>query len=256
LLHNAPASRPNPLDALLAEFATVRVELAGARQQLIALKGEAMERFDALDLGTQRILSRVDDGFTDLMHSLTDEAKDGPRLFSFEPVERSKFNPKGWAKKRFRVTLWCEHSRLPLPLLNKHDRDGVYEFDVTREWFEKAAPFLKVLTGTLSLVLPVAASVTKLALEESAYNAIENQLDFGKSCAETMLNASEKTADWLSRSDAPEMERGEVIRAQGAVLRQLQAWLKEKDPGFGGLVRVQNKRNEFLWVHPQFEAEY
>ena len=23
-----------------------------------------------------------------------------------------------------------------------------------------------------------------------------------------------------------------------------------------GLVRVQNKRQEFLWVHPQFEREY
>jgi len=41
-----------------------------------------------------------------------------------------------------------------------------------------------------------------------------------------------------------------------AVLRQLQAWLKEKDPSFGGLVRVQNKRQEFLWVHPRFEGEY
>ncbi len=37
-------------------------------------------------------------------------------------------------------------------------------------------------------------------------------------------------------------------------LRQLHAWLK--DPGLGGLVRVQNKRQEFLWVHPQFEEEY
>ena len=41
-----------------------------------------------------------------------------------------------------------------------------------------------------------------------------------------------------------------------AILRQLQTWLKEKDPGFGGLVRVTNKRQEFLWVHPQFEGEY
>ena len=51
-------------------------------------------------------------------------------------------------------------------------------------------------------------------------------------------------------------QRGEGIEAQGAVLRQLHAWLKEKAPGFGGLVRVQNKRHEFLWVHPQFEKEY
>ena len=58
------------------------------------------------------------------------------------------------------------------------------------------------------------------------------------------------------RSDAPELERGAAIRADGAVLRQLHAWLKQEDPSFGGLIRVQNKRNEFLWVHPMFEGEY
>ena len=52
------------------------------------------------------------------------------------------------------------------------------------------------------------------------------------------------------------MEHGEAIEAHGGVLRQLQAWLKEKDASFGGLVRVQNKRQEFLWVHPQFEKKY
>jgi hypothetical protein len=49
---------------------------------------------------------------------------------------------------------------------------------------------------------------------------------------------------------------GGAIRAHGAVLRQLHAMLKEKDVGFGGLVRVQNKRQEFLWVHPMFEEKY
>jgi hypothetical protein len=27
-------------------------------------------------------------------------------------------------------------------------------------------------------------------------------------------------------------------------------------PGFGGLVRVMNKRQEFLWVHEKFAGEY
>ncbi len=256
LLRNAPAARPGPLEELLAEFAMVKAELIGARRQLTALRGEAMGRFDKLDLRTQRILSKVDNAFTGLMRALTDEAKDGPRLFSLHPVERSAFNPKGWVKKRFRVTLWCEHSRLPLPLLNKHDREGVYEFDVTQEWFEKAAPLLKVLTGTLSLVLPVAASAAKLGIEEEAYKAMEDRLTFGKDCVDAMLQATEKTVEWADESEGPGLEREGVIRARGAELRQLQAWLKEKDPGFGGLVRVQNKRQEFLWVHPQFEKEY
>jgi hypothetical protein len=51
---------------------------------------------------------------------------------------------------------------------------------------------------------------------------------------------------------------GRGIRAQDSELRELHALLKEKDPTgtFGGLARVQNKRREFLWVHPQFVGEY
>ncbi|NTW54860.1 MAG: hypothetical protein HGB15_08930 [Chlorobaculum sp.] len=256
LLGNAPAARPDPMHELLVNFAEIREALESVRTQIGSQHAEVIGRFDDVDAAGRETLSKLELAYTGLMHTLLDEAREGPRLFSFEPVEQSRFNPKDWVKKRFRVTLWCEHSRLPLPLINKHDRAGVIEFDVMREWFEKAAPFLKVLSGTLSLVLPVAASVTKLALEESAYKAIENQLDFGKSCVETMLSVSEKSAEWLSRSDAPELERGAAIRAQGAVLRQLHAWLKQEDPSFGGLIRVQNKRQEFLWVHPQFEGEY
>lgn len=51
-------------------------------------------------------------------------------------------------------------------------------------------------------------------------------------------------------------EHGEARQAQNAMLRELHAFLKERDPGFGGLVRVQNKRREFLWVHPWFKDEY
>ena len=44
--------------------------------------------------------------------------------------------------------------------------------------------------------------------------------------------------------------------ARGALLRELQALLLDRDPGFGGLKRVQNKRHEYVWIHPRFETEY
>src|SRR6185295_12918480 len=162
------------------------------------------------------------------MRTFSDEAKEGPRLFSLQPVGRSAFNPNGWAKKQFRVTLWCEHTRLPLPLINKNDDEGVYEFDVTREWFAKAAPFLKVLAGTLSLVLPVAASATKLALDEATYKALENQLDFGKNCAEAMLTSTGKTSEWLEEKEGIEADRTGIMRADGGTLREFQSWLKKE----------------------------
>jgi hypothetical protein len=241
LLRNAPAARPISLDDLLDEFAEIR------------------DKLDEVNVNTRRILSRIDDAYNGLIQAFTDEAKEGPRLFSLVPVKRSGFNPKQWTSEKFRLTLWCEHSRQPLtsPKLNGPDsKKGVYEIELTREWFKKAAPFLKVLTGILSLVLPVASSGIKLALDDTAYKAIEEQLDFGKDVIEASLEGSEKIGDWLGGKDVTSLEHGEAIRAQGATLRELHTLLKAKDPSFGGLVRVMNKRQEFLWVHPQFEKEY
>ncbi len=50
----------------------------------------------------------------------------------------------------------------------------------------------------------------------------------------------------MSAVDTITLEQGEAIRAQSATLRELHALLKAKDPGFGGLARVMNKRQEFL----------
>ena len=107
-----------------------------------------------------------------------------------------------------------------------------------------------------SLVLPVASSATKLLLDDATYKGIEKELDLGQKSIESVIKGGEKLGSWLGENDAPDMEHGEGVRAQGAILRQLHSFLKEKDPGFGGLVRVRNKRQEFLWVHPQFEKEY
>lgn len=111
-------------------------------------------------------------------------------------------------------------------------------------------------TGTLSLILPVAASGVKLALDETAYNAIEEQLDFGKRVIDAVIGEGTKIGDWMGASATARLEHGEAIRAERTILREFQALIKAKDPGFGGLVRVMNKRQEFLWVHPQFEGKY
>ena len=257
LLRNAPTAQPDATDVLFAEFADVKQALSLIYHKIQQHDTDVMRRHDQLDAHDQRLLSLIDDSFTDLMHALTDEAKEGPRLFSLVPVDRSTFNPRTWVSTKFRLILWCEHSRLPLPNLNgQNDDSGVYEIELTRTWFQKTAPFLKVLTSTLSLVLPVASSGIKLALDETAYKAIEEQLDFSENIINASLSGSEKIGDWLGEDDATVSERGQAIRAKGAVLRELHALLKAQDPSFGGLIRVRNKRQEFLWVHPQFEEEY
>ena len=79
-----------------------------------------------------------------------------------------------------------------------------------------------------------------------------------KNCAESFLKASDPINDWLTSDDESQLNPTRELQAHGVVLRELHAMLKRKDPAshFGGLVRVQNKRREFLWVHPQFVNKY
>jgi hypothetical protein len=245
------------LQDLLANSVEVINALVAVRLQVSKQHVELLGRFESLDIASKELINKVEAGYAGLMQALVDEAKEGPRLFSFEPVDPRFFDRPKWISEKFRITLWCEHSRAPLPILNGgDDRRGVYEVQLTREWLTKAAPFLKVLAGTLSLVVPVAASAMKLMLDDAEFKRIEEQLDLGQKSVDSVIKGGEKVGSWLGDGDAPDWHRKEAVRAQGAVLRQLHAWLREKDPTFGGLIRVQNRRKEFLWVHPQFVTEY
>lgn len=236
-----------PMDVVLAQLTKVRGELANLKDGVFSL-----------DTDVRAMIGQANEQFELFMNALTDPAKDGPRLFSFEPVKPGFWDKPKWIAEKFRLTLWCEHSRLPLPMLTGKKKLGVYEVELTKDWVKRSAPFLKVLSGTLSLALPIAAPAAKLAMNAAAFDAIENQLDFGKACAESFLDAGQHVGDWLSSDDTTQVESGRAVLAQGAMLRELHALLKEMDKagGFGGLVRVQNKRREFLWVHPQFVHEY
>ena len=241
LLANAPAAtQPISLDVLIKQFVEVKNQLSEVNEN------------------TRRILSQVDKNYVDFIKVFTDEAKEGPRLFSFFPMERSKFNPKEWTRHQFRLVLWCEHSRLPLPALNGIDsKKGVYDLELTREWFTKAAPYLKLLTGTLSLVLPVASSTLKV-IDDAAFKTLENQLGLGKEALDAFTGAGTAINEFIGAVDTTGLKQGVSVRGDGAILREFHSLLKAKDPSnnFGGLVRVMNKRQEFLWVHERYTSEY
>ena len=191
LLRNAPVATAVAAESLFVEFDEVKRGLAVIYQKLQAGQAEAIGRFDQLDTNDQQLLSRIDDSFAGLMRAFTDEAKEGPRLFSLIPVTRDSFDPWNWTTSRFRLTLWCEHSHLPLPILNQDKKIGVYEFDLTRQWVKEAAPFLKAFTITLRTLLPVAFSAAKLLTDAAIYKAVENELDFSKDCIDALIGGSE-----------------------------------------------------------------
>ena len=232
-------------------------ELASGQATIL---GAVANGFSSVDAQLRTLMSQADEQYAELLTTLTDPAKEGPRLFSFEPVDRSNFNPKKWTREKFKLTLWCEHRRLPLTALNEEgDNSGVYEIELSREWVQKAAPVIKVISTTLSLALRIAVPGTKLATDDTEYKAISEQLNFGVKTSDALIKGGEKVGDWLVVDDKAGLDETQrMIRAQGSLLRELHAMLQKVDPakGFGGLERVQNKRREFLWVHKQFVSEY
>jgi len=246
LLANAPTAQPSPALTLDQIQDVVKEEL-----KVVLIRTQEVSQ----DVRT--LLTRGDEQFAYLMKTLTDEAKDGPRLFSLKPMDPTFFDRPQWLSAKFQITLWCEHSRQPLPALNPPgSTEGIYELDIPRAWFVKAAPLIKTMSTVLSLFLPLAGSAIKLNLDDTSYKAFEEQLDFGQKALESVLKSSDLATDWQSEHDTPNLGYGDTIRAEGFMLRTLHALLKEKDPSFGGLEKVQNNRREFLWVHPQFMKEY
>ena len=132
----------------------------------------------------------------------------------------------------------------------------------------------RFVAGALSLVLPVAGSAVKWELDDTAYKRIEQDLDLSQETFTALLGAGGATGNWLAHDDETELAdyvgQAELIQAaredrrrygkpkaaQGALLRELQALLRDRAPGFGGLKRVQNKRRQYIWIHPRFEKEY
>ncbi|MEO8357943.1 MAG: COR domain-containing protein [Chloroflexota bacterium] len=239
LLRNAPAATEAiSLNTLARDFAQVK------------------DTLNEVNGNTRRILSQVDKQYADFIQLFTDEAKEGPRLFSLFPLDGNKFNPQTWMRSKFRLVLWCEHSRLPLPVHNNWDmKKGVYDLEFDREWFKRAVPYLKFLTGTLSLVLPVMSSTFKV-VNDTAFKTFENQLGLGKNVIDSIAGEGALLKDVMGTTDSTNLYQGVGARAENATLRELHALLKAKDPSFGGLVRVMNKRQEFLWVHERFAGEY
>ena len=79
LLRNAPAARRTAVEVFLADdFDEMRSRLDAVRDQLNQQDHQARGQFDILDQNDRRILSRIEDAYTGLMQSLTDEAKEGP----------------------------------------------------------------------------------------------------------------------------------------------------------------------------------
>lgn len=216
-------------------------------------------RLGTLDDALTAQLHRNDAALTHIMHSLHDEAADGPRLFSLIPIDRTLLRP-GWTTQRMRLTLYCEHSRWPVHALDPdYPEAGVYTLDVSRDWWVKAVPLLKVTSALIKPFLGIGLAATELELTTTQWKAVQEQLALGKqtlTAAADFAGAANTTGDWDEDRLDQRGTAGGIMRAEGGVLRTLHATLKEQDPTFADLRRVTDAQGRYLWIHPRYLPIY
>jgi hypothetical protein len=227
-------------------------------EQLRELSRSLQATFRAdLDTAVQVLLSRADEQFVRHLNTLDDVAEQGPRLFTLAPAD-TNWNRPGWIKQRFVLTLYCEHSRLPVPLLSDDPDAGVYELELPREWVKKVAPLAKIAAAMLSVALPAAKAIAQVELGEAAWKTLQAQVDGAHGSLSALTDSLSAGLDEAAQG----VEGIEDLRIDyeqgrsGAQLRQLHQLLKERDITYAGLEKVRNNRRKPLWVHPRFVALY
>jgi hypothetical protein len=211
---------------------------------------------DQLDERARNTFSQLDERLAVLLRALDDEANDGPRLFGLEPLDQSLRHP-GLTTYRMQLTLWCEHSRIPVRLLEPDRPDaGVYTVEIPRDWWTKAAPLIRTTSTLLKALLPIGLPVIKANLDDNQWKSVEEQYSLGKETlgAAATLGAQldDLSADDFDRTTSAE----QPIPAEGGLLRMLHATLRKQDITYADLRKVRGEGHRVLWVHPRFEHIY
>ena len=98
--------------------------------------------------------SRIANYFMATMHAIADEAKNGPRLFTFRSREAG-LSPKQLFAHPLELQLWCEAEGCQHPVIESGK--GVYPIDQPYEWVKQIAPYANIALKVLATVAPIAA---------------------------------------------------------------------------------------------------
>ena len=193
--------------------------------------------------GIEGLESRLADALMAIMIALANEAKNGPRLFTVEPVDGDW---RQLVSKRYRLKLWCEAEGCQHPVLE--DGKGAYEFQETREWVRRVAPYANFVSGLLRTAAQVALPAANLLFTEIKINelGIKNHLDLVKEGTGALLRSGVRV------SDPSGFRQGMISEEERSGLLWLHAFLRENDPYHEtlGLTRVPTYPGDFLWLCP------
>lgn len=191
-----------------------------------------------------------------IMRAMANEAKDGPRLFTLEPVEGwQQWLPQRLFTGRYRLHLYCEaegkqHS---VRLGATDPRTGIYEFNAKREWLRQVAPYVNFITGVLKTILPLVSPTVSVfhGADSLDQSGLKHHLELAEKGTSQFLKE-------LSSSESDGMQNGVLSEAARSGLLALHAFLREHDPNHEhiGLRRVPTYTGDYLWLCDKHYAEH
>jgi GTPase SAR1 family protein len=247
----------NTLRRLLEDRFNSLDEQVAMVQKTVTAVGAQMTAF-------QQILR---DDIRSVMATLMDSGHDGPRLFSVKLLEPGFLDNPNWASTKLQVTLWCEHSHLPLCFLSaKSKTEGVYHIDVQKEWLIKAGKCLKfasrlvLYVKTLGLaggLSDVSVDVKNSVLEDA--ETMHKIADILKPEESSLVRLDNMitSAETLPEQDTQTLEdHGKLLEKGDAFAHWLRVQIKAKDPHFAGMKKVTDITGKVLWVHQKYLEHY
>ena len=236
----------NGLRQFLAEGdTTVRCQECSKKQSIVELLFGFEERTVDVQLReiNERLAgldSRIANYFMAMMRAIADEAKNGPRLFTFRSRDGG-LSPKQLFARPMEIQLWCKHESRPHPVIESGK--GVYSIDQPYEWVTQIAPYANFALDVLKTFAPMAAPALSIFKDPKITEKWKDELDLTKTIIDK-LPAEIKTPD---RALAPGKMLSEPERSGILALHRL---LNELDPTQDklGLHRVATYTGDYRWL--------
>jgi hypothetical protein len=123
---------------------------------------------------------------------------------------------------------------------------------------DQGRPLIQITAGLLKPLIGVGLADLQLNLDDTAREALKEQIALAKESAGAAAEAAEALSD-NDDSDALTRQTGSterVIDAEGAVLRTLHEVLRKQDPTYADLRKVRDPQQRLLWVHRRYVPYY
>jgi hypothetical protein len=203
---------------------------------------EQLDRIESkLDLGFEGLESQIANCVMAIMGALASESKEGPRLFTIEPLDG---NWRRLTTKPYRLRLWCEAEGCQHPVLE--EGKGLYEFEATRDWVKRIAPWANRAARLLRIAAAVAGPAANLffgrhTVEESK---MKDYLDIMKEGTKELLKGE------LEIHEPMRQREGLLTEPERSGVLALHRFLREHDPNHErlGLKRIPTYTGDYLWL--------